>query len=507
MINKIIKHEKRKLYASFIDFRKCFDLLYRNGIWYKLITFGVSTKIVNILRSMYVCVKACVRTNGTLSESFDTYMGGKQGEPLSPLLFIFFVNDMHESLRSTNVPCFTLDDIQVFLLLFADDTVLFSYTKEGLQVLLNKLKDYCYNWGIAVNTEKTVVMVFKSGNRPEHVELFYDNKLLNVVRNFTYLGVNLSSNGNFYRAQKSLADQALKALFSLNSLFDELTLNISEKLKLFDAMVSPILLYGSEVWGFHKSPDIEKIHLKFLKQLLGVKMQTTNISVFGEFGRFPFEILRKVRIVKYWYRITKSQGSFIYKMLYLKGSNGTYVNAWYTNVNAMLEELGFSYLCNKEVIEPIDIQRVIQRIYDQYFQKWSTELKSFSKLDSYRLFKCDFKEEDYLNCIVNEKYRVALSRFRCSSHKLAIEEGRFRNIERSDRLCTKCNMRQVENEFHFLLVCPYYRSLRTELLGRYYCSWPNHFKFKAILQSHNKKQLNNVGKYIYLAMKKRDTES
>jgi hypothetical protein len=506
IINKIIKQEKRKLYVSMIDFRKCFDMLYRNGIWYKLIVQGVSTKIVKILRSIYLSVKACVRSNGALSENFDTYMGVKQGEPLSPLLFIFFVNDMYESLNSADVPCFTLDEMQIFLLLFADDLALFSYTEEGLQLLLNKLAIYCYKWGVTVNTDKTVVMVFKTGNRPEHVQLFYDNKLLAVVKHFTYLGVNISSNGNYYRAQKSLSDQALKALFSLNFLFDEVSLSIPEKLKLFDAMISPILFYGSEVWGFHKAPDIERVHLKFLKQLLGVKVQTTNSAVFGEFGRFPFEILRKVRIVKYWYRILQLPDSFINKMLFLKDVNGIHINSWFINLKSMLNELGFSYLCNKVNIEPIEIQSVIQRIYDQYLQNWCSELDNFSKLDSYKLFKCDFVEEKYLSCIENTKHRIALSRFRCSSHKLAIEEGRFRNIERNNRLCTKCNQHQIENEYHFLLICPKYRTLRTELIKNYYISWPNHYKFKALLQTKSKKQLNNLGKFIFLAMEKRNAD-
>jgi hypothetical protein len=75
--------KRKKNYAAFIDFKKCFDLLYRNGIWYKWIEMGVSLKFVKMLRSMYACVKSCVRANGSLSDYFDSYMGLKQGEPLS----------------------------------------------------------------------------------------------------------------------------------------------------------------------------------------------------------------------------------------------------------------------------------------------------------------------------------------------------------------------------------------------------------------------------------------
>ena len=59
-------------------------------------------------------------------------MGAKQGEPLSPLLFILFINDMSEYLKDESVEVVSLEELQIFLLLFADDTVLFSYTVEGL---------------------------------------------------------------------------------------------------------------------------------------------------------------------------------------------------------------------------------------------------------------------------------------------------------------------------------------------------------------------------------------
>jgi hypothetical protein len=61
-------------------------------------------------------------------------------------------------------------------------------------------------------------------------------------------------------------------------------------------MILPNLTYGSEVWGFHNSPDIAKVNLKFLKQVLGVRAQTPSSAVLGEFGRFPMTVYRKIRI-------------------------------------------------------------------------------------------------------------------------------------------------------------------------------------------------------------------
>ena len=74
------------------------------------------------------------------------------------------------------------------------------------------------NGGINVNVDKIVAMTFKQGTRPDTLEFCYNNEKLKNVNKFTYLGVTLSSNDKFYQVQKSLTNQASKALFSLNSL-------------------------------------------------------------------------------------------------------------------------------------------------------------------------------------------------------------------------------------------------------------------------------------------------
>ena len=65
-------------------------------------------------------------------------------------------------------------------------------------------------------------------------------------------------------------------------------------------------------------------------------------------------------------------------------------------------------------------------------------------------------------CIYNNCYRFmlfifySLARFRCSAHILAIEKLRYRNQERNNRICQKCNLNMIENEYHFLMICPFY---------------------------------------------------
>lgn len=111
IINRVINKERKKVYCAFIDFKKAFDLVYRNGIWFKLLTTGVSSKFVKILQSMYMSVKTCVKVNGSLTQYFDSYMGVKQGEPLSPLLFILFINDMSSSLYDDSIEVISLNEL------------------------------------------------------------------------------------------------------------------------------------------------------------------------------------------------------------------------------------------------------------------------------------------------------------------------------------------------------------------------------------------------------------
>ena len=108
-------------------------------------------------------------------------------------------------------------------------------------------------------------------------------------------------------------------------------------------------MYGCEIWGFHKAG--ERVHVKFLKQSLGVRRQTSNIAVYGEVGRGPLAILRKVRILKYWYKILTSNNTLLYKVYKqqvndsLQGSNE---NNRVLQLRSLLNELGFTYLWNNQ---------------------------------------------------------------------------------------------------------------------------------------------------------------
>ena len=76
-----------------------------------------------------------------------------------------------------------------------------------------------------------------------------------------------------------------------------------EKCKLFDQLVSPVLHYSSENWGLHAAKEIENVYAKFLRKILGVGNSTNLTGLYGETDRVPLQIIRKVRMFRYWIKI------------------------------------------------------------------------------------------------------------------------------------------------------------------------------------------------------------
>ena len=206
----------------------------------------------------------------------------------------------------------------MFLLLYADDIVIFADSAEELQSEINSLYSYCDRWKLKVNSSKSHVVVFKRGRINQSERWMYGNEEITAVTKIPFLSLLFTSNGSFHQAQATLSDQANKALFQLYmKLHPFSNLDVSIILDPFDKFVSPVLNYACEVWGFHTDLDIERVHLNFCKRVLGVKRTTQNDFVYGILGRVLMNIIRHIRIVKYWLSIVSGQKNRKLLVLYI----------------------------------------------------------------------------------------------------------------------------------------------------------------------------------------------
>ena len=248
--------------------------------------------------------------------------------------------------------------------------------------------------------------------------------------------------------------------------------------------------------------DCEKLNIKFCKYILGVHKKASNYAVLGELGRYPLYISIICTILKYYNRLLDmDKSSLLYqaftvnKELFVSGKN-----SWFQKVSNILNMLEIN--CDN-----IDIKQVKNKLISRFKLFWKNKLSNNKKLESYTKYKSNFILEPYLFIIKNRDYRKQLTRLRISAHSLEIEQGRYKNKTREERLCSKCN--KIEDEIHFLLHCTNFVEDRQVLMDCVKKLVPNF----ACLNDENKMfylmtceedvVLNVLAKFIYTSFKNR----
>ena len=276
-------------------------------------------------------------------------------------------------------------------------------------------------------------MVFRKGGLlPRNMSFRLKGIELEIVGKFSYLGIVFTSGGSFSEAQNTLAGQAQKAIFKLNKyLYSFVNISVKHTLELFDKLVSPILNYYCEVWGFCTANKIERVHTKFCKYLLSVKMSTQNDFIYGELGRLNFHSKRLFCCIKYWIKVTQSDSRKyifnVYKMLLNDLQEWPNKSNWASLVKLKLANIGFYHVWLEQGVgnSQLFLSILKARIQDTFIQNWNERLNDSSRARFYRTFS-SFTFQPYLDILNIKKFRTALTRLRTSSHRLEIEMGRWK---------------------------------------------------------------------------------
>ena len=164
----------------------------------------------------------------------------------------------------------------------------------------------------------------------------------------------------------------------------------------------PVLEYASDVWAFGKCKDeIEKIQLKFLKLLLGVRSNTSTAAIYAETGRFPIEIKFKLKMIKFWARLTRLDSNNIAKQVYqsLKYlSDLGYATCVMTAKN-LLYGNGLSEVYETNYLSKQKESSVLNKVHDslckRFMEKCMSDIYKQPKLRLYVNFKTVFTIENY----------------------------------------------------------------------------------------------------------------
>ena len=419
---KYVTRGKGRLYSCFVDYKKAFDRVCREALMYKLTNLGINGPFFNCVKDMYSNSTTRIKLIKKMSAAINVEVGTEQGHPMSPELFKIFMKELSFELdrcpHETNVP--ELDDMRVSHLLWADDLVLLATDAKSLQRLLDILGEYSVNWELEANMDKTNVMIFNSSGKllkESHQFSLNGNKIISA-RKYTYLGVQLSLNGSFKEAIKTLTKKAQWAICQLKRSINKSALSLKSLFTLFDALIKPIAGYANQIWlpdtNFSKElvlniinapkqkgilkvgnkDPFEIMHLKYLKWCLGIHKKGSNVCTYGDTGRFPLAISMMDASLKYYKRIARISVH----------DKNSLVGRAYTEQ----KRLNLSWYQTWEKFEVARTSHSDERgnglseAHQDSFQKelfinaWKDELGSQSKLKFYRKIKNEFGPERYI---------------------------------------------------------------------------------------------------------------
>ena len=511
----LFKWKKRKLFCLFIDYKKAFDMIWREGLWYKLVRDNVNGKLLNVIHSMYRNIKSCVMMNQQMSDTFTCGMGVRQGENLSPLLFAFYVNDLQEKLIDCNCNYLDFDDhflnvyLKILVLMYADDTVILCDSETNMNQALTALHSYCSDWKLKVNCDKTKIVVFSRGQvQTNRYNFQLGGEDIEVVSEYKYLGVLFNYNGRFRKGELALKEQATKALYSLIGTSRRYDLPVDIQIELFNMMVVPVLTYGCEIWGDNIVREVELLHMKFMKHVLYVHKFTSTDMVYGELGVYPLEITIKSRMINYWSRVIMGKNTklsyVLYNCLLQLHTSGVYLSPWLECIKNICIECGMPGVWMSQTVNnPKWFKKAVeQKLRDIWITKWYGNVTSRGVCSTYKLYKEVYGMEDYL-VKLNKNKRISLSKLRMGNNKLPVISGRHSQIAREQRLCTKCNDGSVGDEYHVMLECQNQNivELRNKYMPECFRLQPNQFKFIRLMQSKNEGLLAKLAQFVNVLLK------
>jgi hypothetical protein len=318
------KRSGKKIYNCFIDFQKAFDTIKHKIIWMVLKSYGVDNKVVTLLQQIYGKSRSAVRIGTDLGEWFQSSVGTRQGDPLSPLLFITYLERIIDQITSNNFGI-NVSGTVINNLRFSDDIDLLSDNHFSLQEHIDQLTKMAEEAGLMVNIKKTKTMVFGEKNIDQQMEI--NGEHIENVEEFEYLGSLITWDNNCSKEIRRRINKATGAMASLKHMWNTKKLKVESKIKLLTTCVFSVLLYASETWTL-KEADKQKLlafEMRCYRRILKIhwKDMVRNIDIRKQLGAYEtiIDVIKK-RKLRLFGHICRMDNSRLLKHVVFSGING-----------------------------------------------------------------------------------------------------------------------------------------------------------------------------------------
>ncbi|XP_073998697.1 uncharacterized protein [Rhodnius prolixus] len=367
------------------------------------------------------------------------------------------------------------DKSDVLSLFYVDDLILMAESKRDLNKKIAVLSKYCTLNQLEVNIGKTKIIIFNKGRRTKRHEFRYNNKQLEIVKTFQYLGVNFSKSGLFLEAAKKAVIKTNAACGAVFRLFTNAKLHSwDSRMRLYESIVLSTLLYGAAVWSLRYVDRLEMCQLNFFKRLLSLGRTTPNFAVRLESGICNLKVQVAKLSIRWLCRLLEMDRTRLPRICYerLKKLDTCLLNKteynWVSQCKQFFVEYDFYHLWESQ--DPTLIKRNLIGMLGMMSQKLREDLANcnrsqFSTIYSSLSNNFNTEAQPYLRLNLPIEIVRTIAQLRASNkHFTVLNINRSKYTITPAKLCTICNLNQPEDLHHIFFVCPVYNGLRNKIL-------------------------------------------
>ncbi len=437
-------------------------------------------------------------------------LGLAQGDSLSPLIFSLYIADIQEYITKFGHGI-EIMNIIIYLLCFADDMVLLANNEAELQKKIDKLQIYFHDLGLKVNLEKTKVMVFRKGGKlKKGLSFTYEGKQIEIVKEYTYLGVPFSSSGAFRLAAQNFKKKGIQAI---NAVWETITrgkmVTWSNQMMMGTSVVQSVALYCSHIWAWHYMKELHTVQNQFIKRVLRLHRQVPGHIVRLETGVTQMECYVMTQALNFWRRMLitddnryvkacfKFQVHFSQERHEKNDKNNIRMN-WGLTIRKQLKDVNFAHLWDEQDLV------ALTACYDTILSRMSTHIreKMMAKLNSANSTYGYYKQliprnaAIYLFRLKERPLMRLLAQARMNQGYFSYQNDYYQ-LEPSQP-CTFCNLGENDNLFHMIFKCKQHTQLREIYIRQYiHPEWNENTEiFWQILNATEYDKVRNVALYI-----------
>jgi Reverse transcriptase (RNA-dependent DNA polymerase) len=255
-----------------VDLKAAFDSVYRPALWKILQVLGIPEKITRLIAALHTDTTSCVSVSGTVGEPFRTDSGVRQGCIMAPDLFDAAMDwvmerTTHRAMNGISVGEESFSDLD-----FADDVAMLAELIDLLESALTILQEEAAPLGLEVNWRKTKIQSHSDFlSTPDCVVV--DGRAVECVPEFTYLGSLIHESGRSIHDLRRRMAITRQAMMDLNKNVWSSRLSLEVKIKLYNACILSIFLYGSETWTLTREEEkkVDALDQWCLRRICNIK--------------------------------------------------------------------------------------------------------------------------------------------------------------------------------------------------------------------------------------------